>query len=130
MKTFFKKAWIHIKTYWYVLVIILVGIILFLVGSNRDIKKIFRLITNERERAKKEIEIVEKSNKEIISGIEENVDDFIDDKKELDSEFESDKKELDKKKENMSKELVNNIKENPSKILSRIAEEFGWDYGR
>ena len=62
--------------------------------------------------------------KEIVNNIEK----YKEKEEELSRLEKKELKELEEKKIEMTKELANNIKENPSKVLSRIAKEMGWDY--
>lgn len=128
MKQFFKKTWVYIKTYWYIGVILVIAIISLLLGKNKDVRKIFDLVRNERERGKKEIEIIKKSSEQQIEEIESNIKKYKDKKEKLTEEEEKDLEELQTKKEKMTKEMADSIKESPSTVLSRIAKEMGWDY--
>lgn len=128
MKIFFKQVWVTIKTYWYIGVILIVGVLAIIFGRNKDIKKIFKLVKSERELGKKEIEIIKNSNDEKLKEIVNNIEKYKEKEEELSRLEKKELKELEEKKIEMTKELANNIKENPSKVLSRIAKEMGWDY--
>ena len=60
---FWKKAWIWLKHHWYWPVIIVL-LAFSAITSSRAKKQVFDLLLKQREDYKKEIEIIEKSNKE------------------------------------------------------------------
>lgn len=128
MKLFFKKAWIFVKTYWYIFAIIIAGIFALLLGTEKDIKNIIKLINKERENARNEVEIIEKTNKKQKEEIKNKTDEYIDNVSKLEDEYQDKIEELRRKRNENEKDLTADIRENPSKTLEQIAKEMGWDY--
>jgi len=130
MKLFLKKAWIFVRTYWYIFVGILVAIVAIVMGGSKDVSKIFDLVREERETAKKEIEIIETVHEKEREELRKNREKNTSQKNDLSEKYKEDKEKLEKIQKNAVDILVNDLAEDPNKTLAKIAKEMGWDHDK
>lgn len=104
-----KKIWVYIKKYWYVPLILVAGVSLWVLSAGRSGRQIWELLENTRESAKKEIEAIERSNKEKEDKITEATETFIEEVKEIEEKAKVKEDQIKKIKE---KQIKKDIEEN------------------
>jgi hypothetical protein len=118
---FWKKTWVWFKNYWYFPIIFVMGILLLFSGKGAS-SKAFKLFDNQKERYKKEIEVVEKNNAKANREKEKAVQANKEKIKELESQHNFKIEELESNKEQELQKTIKEFEDNPDELARRIAK--------
>ena len=118
---FWKKIWTWTKHHWYWPVIIVLLVFSTIAGT-RAKEKMFGLLLKQRENYQKEIEIIEKANKEKDEQKEVVVSEYKEEVNKIEKEHNIKLEELEEEKQ---KDLVDTIEKNkdkPDNLAKEIAK--------
>ena len=120
-KVFWKKAWIWLKNYWYMPVIIVLILITWKTSRSMRTKYLY-MLTKQRENYKKEIELVEKINKEKEEAKENAIIKHNETIKEIEEthDIKIEKLEEDKKEEIL--DIIKKFESKPDDLAGEVAK--------
>ena len=121
--TAIKKIWVFIKSYWYVPLLVIVGLI---VGhKNTKLEKLMDAADDSRKKQNDAIDVARIEKKEKKIKIEKEYNSAV---KAASKVYELQKKNLDKNKKNKIKKIAKEYYNDKEKISQEISNEFGFTY--
>lgn len=126
MIIFLKKAWVWIKSYWYVPVIILAAIVGFVVTRKVPLS-LMQIISKRRELHQKEVEAIDEIHEEEIKEREKSLETYHKTIKEIEEKYEKDSKELSAKKKKKIKKIVEKTHNDPGELARQLSEQMGFE---
>ena len=124
---FWKKTWIWLKHYWYWPVIIVLLIFSAASGTNSR-KKLFGLMSRQKENYEKEIQIVEETAKETDKKKTEIFTEHIKEIEKIEEEHNIKVEELEEEKQKELAEIIRENKKSPDKLAEEIARILSAEY--
>ena len=123
-KIFFKKAWVWLKHYWYIPVLLIYTLATWIFFRNKS-QNILEMFEISKDSYQKEIATINVTHKEEIKKREKIIQDYHDTLKDLQKEYDFKLDELDQEEE---EELLNIIKEHeksPEDLAKEMKRLFG-----
>ena len=127
VKLFFKKAWLALKTYWYVPLLVSWAVIAWLVLGRRSSAISVALYSAEKS-YRDQARILEKAHNEDLSRRDLAIAKYLKTIEGLELELKKRKLFLRDSEKERVKELAEQFKNKPDEYTKRIAEEFGFEY--
>ena len=118
-----KKAWVFLKTHWYIPVILIMGI---LIKSKSD--HFLKMLQITKDSYNKQIEEIDKINEETEAKKENIHKEYEKTISKIEEEFKKKNEELKERKKKEVKKLVNKYYDNPDELASEITKRFGFKY--
>jgi len=118
-----KKIWAFFKAYWYIPVILIIGLVLK--SQNDRMLKIIDAQKESYEKQKAAIENAEKEKEVQKQKIEKEYNDAV---ASIEAVYKVQNKELEERKKKEIKNIVKKYYNNPEEISSRISKAFGLIY--
>ena len=118
-----KKIWAFFKAYWYIPVILIIGLVLK--SQNDRMLKIIDAQKESYEKQKAAIENAEKEKEVQKQKIEKEYNDTV---ASIEAVYKVQNKELEERKKKEIKNIVKKYYNNPEEISSRISKAFGLIY--
>ena len=118
-----KKIWAFFKAYWYIPVILIIGLVLK--SQNDRMLKIIDAQKESYEKQKAAIENAEKEKEVQKQKIEKEYNDAV---ASIEAVYKVQNKELEERKKKEIKNIVKKYYNNPEEISSRISKSFGLIY--
>jgi len=118
-----KKIWAFFKAYWYIPVILIIGLVLK--SQNDRMLKIIDAQKESYEKQKAAIENAEKEKEVQKQKIEKEYNDTV---ASIEAIYKVQNKELEERKKKEIKNIVKKYYNNPEEISSRISKSFGLIY--
>jgi len=118
-----KKIWAFFKAYWYIPVILIIGLVLK--SQNDRMLKIIDAQKESYEKQKAAIENAEKEKEVQKQKIEKEYNDTV---ASIEAIYKVQNKELEERKKKEIKNIVKKYYNNPEEISSRISKAFGLIY--
>jgi hypothetical protein len=124
MNIFLKKAYLWLKKYWYIPLIIIVAIVSSLVagGKSKTLKEILDAALKSFEKEKVEIEKIEKKEKEEKAKVQKQYEETV---ASLEEKYAKEHKEIKKEELARIKELTKKYKNNKEELDTFLQNEFG-----
>ena len=117
-----KKILSWLKNYWYIPIILVVGVLLFFVGRTDFLKKILKISRESNEKQQEAIKKAEEEEKKRKVEAKKAYDKAI---SVLEKKYKEEQKEIDKKTKNKIKKLVKKHEGDPGGMAKEFADEFG-----
>lgn len=124
LKTFVKKVWAWLKNYWYLPVMVVVGIVAFCFGR-RDTEGILKMFETSKESYQKEIEVLKESHEAEINKRNELVEKHNETLKKIEEEYKIKLDELTSAERREIKKIVDKHKDDPDGLAERVGDVFG-----
>tara|TARA_Y100001963_G_C6683894_1_gene401223 strand:- start:9 stop:416 length:408 start_codon:yes stop_codon:yes gene_type:complete len=124
LKTFAKKVWAWLKNYWYLPVMVVVGIVAFCFGR-RDTEGILKMFETSKESYQKEIEVLKESHEAEIKKRNELVEKHNETLKKIEEEYKIKLDELTSAERREIKKIVDKHKDDPDGLAERVGDVFG-----
>ena len=123
VKSFFKKAWSHVKKYWkYFLAIFYgMGVWLYFRNQSENVKEVLETANSSH---KKEIEVINSSHQEELKKRDNIIKKYTEVLGIIEKEYVERKKTLATKKKKEIKKLVEENLDNPSELAKLISDRF------
>lgn len=127
VKLFFKKAWLALKTYWYIPLLLSWAVTAwFLLGRRSE--TITKVLYAAEKSYRDQVRILEDSHKEEISKRDKALERYLKTVQAMELELGKRKLELRDSEKERVRELAEEFKNKPDEYTKRIAEEFGFEY--
>jgi hypothetical protein len=126
---FWKKVWTWLKHYWYWPVIIVL-LVFSTVTSSRAKEQAFDLLLKQKENYKKEIEIIEKSNKEKSLEKDNIVKDHVEELDRLEKDHDLKIEELEQEKREELVRVIEQNKDKPEELAEEISKILSVEFFR
>jgi hypothetical protein len=126
-KIFMKKAWVWIKNYWYLPVMIIVAIVAWCFGR-RDSEGILKMFDVSKESYQKEIEVLKKTHEEEIKKRNELIAKHNETLKKLEEDYKIKISELSAAERREIKKIVEKHKDDPEGLAKRVGDVFGIEH--
>lgn len=123
-KTLMKKAWIWIKNYWYLPVMIAVAIVAFCFGR-RDTEGILKMFSASKESYQKEIEVLKKTHADELKQRNDLLEKHDETLKKIEEDYKIKLDELSSAERSEIKKIVETHKEDPEGLAKRVGDVFG-----
>ena len=127
IKLALKKAWIMLKTYWYVPLLLSWAIIAWLVLGKRS-SVVSNILYSAEKSYRDQVRILERVHTEEMSKRDVVLARYLKTIQSLESELEKRKLYLRDSEKERVKELAEQYKNKPDEYTKKIAEEFGFEY--
>lgn len=114
-----KKIYYFLKNYWYIPFVLVLIVVFFLFGKKNIAQKLLKIAADSH---KKQMEVVEKINKQENDRKKEAVEKYNETLNKLEEEYNLKREEIDKNKEKTIQKLISKDKEDLTELL---AKEFG-----
>tara|TARA_R110000824_G_scaffold397753_1_gene600948 strand:- start:142 stop:546 length:405 start_codon:yes stop_codon:yes gene_type:complete len=118
---FFKKTWVWIKHYWYWPVIIVL-LVFSVVSGTTSRKKLFSLLTKQKENYEKEVQIIKEAAEEKDNKKTEIFTNHIKSLKDLETEHNIKLAELQEEKREELITIVKENRDNPEELAEKVAK--------
>ena len=126
VKTFFKKAWTFLKTYWYIPLLLSWAIIAWLV-LRQSPTRVLDVLKQAEDSFKQQLDIITRAHEEEISKRDEVIRRYQLTIKQLEEERRKKNEELTEKEKKRIKELAEKHKEDSEGFVKDIADNFGFE---
>tara|TARA_B100000287_G_C20324027_1_gene658996 strand:- start:33 stop:440 length:408 start_codon:yes stop_codon:yes gene_type:complete len=126
-KTFVKKAWLWIKTHWYVPALIIYTVVLHVLFK-RDSENIIKMMDASKESYEKQLEAVDNSYKEEIRKRDDLILKYQESLKKIEEEYKIKINDLSRKEKEEVVKIVEDNKETPDVLAKELSRLFGTDY--
>ena len=127
VKTFLKKAWTFIKTYWYAPVLLVYTLFLaYFFRRNAD--NATKVIELSSKRYEEEIRVIKKTHEEELQKRDEIVKKYSNALLLIEEKYKAEEIELGKKKKKRLLEIIEKYYDDNSSLAREISEKFGVDY--
>lgn len=123
-KTFVKKAWVWIKNYWYLPVMVVIGVVAFCFGR-RDTEGILKMFEMSKKNYQKEIEVLKKTQEEEIKKRDELMKKHDEALKKIEEDYKIKLDELSSAEKREIKKIVEKHKDDPEGLAKRVGDVFG-----
>ena len=118
-----KKIWAFLKSYWYVPVIIIMGLLL---KSKSD--KALEIIDAQKESYEKQKDAIENAAKEKIEAKERIEKEYENAAQKIEQEYAKMNKEISNRQKDIIKKTVKKFHSDPDAMAKEISEKFGVQY--
>ena len=118
-----KKIWAFLKSYWYVPVIIIMGLLL---KSKSD--KALEIIDAQKESYEKQKDAIENAAKEKIEAKERIEKEYENATQKIEKEYAKMNKEISDRQKSIIKKTVKKFHSDPDAMAKEISEKFGVQY--
>ena len=118
-----KKAWVFLKTYWYIPVIIILLIIMR--GKSNALQGILKTTRESYNNQIKEIDKINDERREKENKLREEHKATLEN---IEKEFKKKNQELDKAKKKQVQKLVKKYYDKPEELADEISKRFGFKY--
>ena len=126
-KVFLKKAWIWLKTHWYVPALLVYTAVMYVV-FRRDSAAIIKMMEASEESYKKQLKAVDDSYQEELNKRDELILKYQESLKKIEEEYKIKIEDLDKKQKEEVVKIVENNKDTPGELAKELADLLGADY--
>jgi vacuolar-type H+-ATPase subunit E/Vma4 len=118
-----KKIWAFLKSYWYVPVIIIMGLLL---KSKSD--KALEIIDAQKESYEKQKDAIENAAKEKIEAKERIEKEYENATQKIEKEYAKMNKEISNRQKDIIKKTVKKFHSDPDALAKELSEKFGVQY--
>ena len=118
-----KKIWAFLKSYWYVPVIIIMGLLL---KSKSD--KALEIIDAQKESYEKQKDAIENAAKEKIEAKERIEKEYENATQKIEKEYAKMNKEISNRQKDIIKKTVKKFHSDPDALAKELSEKFGGQY--
>jgi len=125
-KTFVKKSWFWLKTYWYFPVVLLYTLVCW-VFFRKNASVAIGVLEIRSDSYKKQIEVINETHEAEIKKKEELNKVFDETIKKVELELEKKSETLDKGKKKRVKEIVEKYSDDPQELAKLVKGAFGFD---
>ena len=127
VKIFLKKAWIWLKTHWYVPALFIYTLVMYVL-FRRDSASIIKMMDASKESYEKQLKVVDDSYQEELNKRDELILKYQNSLKKIEEEYKIKIEDLDKKQKEEVVKIVEKNKDTPDELAKEIAELLGADY--
>lgn len=121
-----KKAWTYIKNYWYIPVVIILGIFLYLATRNNE-NVFFQMFKEALERNRRDLEEIEKNNLKAAEEKQAAKEKAAATIEKIKNDYKNKVEELEEEKKKRAEELIKNS-DDPEVLAKELSELTGWKY--
>ena len=125
-KTFVKKSWLWLKTYWYFPVVLLYTLVLW-VFFRKNAAAAVGVLEIRSDGYKKQIDVINEVHKAEVKKKEELNKTFSETLKKVEVELEKKSEILDRSKKKRVKEIVEEHSDDPQALAELVKGAFGFD---
>jgi len=126
-KLFFKKAWLWLKTHWYVPVVLLYTAVLWVL-FRRNAEAALEVLTTSKESYKAQIKTIEDSHALEIARRDKALAQYESIIRALEKEYETSREALSNDKKKKVKEYIEMYESDPDGLVKIMEEKFGIKY--
>ena len=127
--TSLKKAWVWLKTHWYLPLLLVLLLVTYLSGRAR-VNKVLKMFEISKESYEQQIKAINDSHEQEIKKQEELYNTYLDTMKKLEKDHNINLDSLEEKKKKKLDEMVKKYKGTPKELEQELGEMFGlnvWD---
>lgn len=126
-KVFLKKAWIWIKTHWYIPVLLAYTVSLY-IFFRRDSGAIIKMMEASKESYEKQLKAVDDSYQDELNKRDDLILKYQESLKKIEEEYKIKIEDLDKKQKEEVVKIVEENKDKPDVLAKELADLLGADY--
>tara|TARA_Y100001973_G_C5194268_1_gene333111 strand:+ start:1448 stop:1849 length:402 start_codon:yes stop_codon:yes gene_type:complete len=126
---FLKKAWVWLKTHWYLPILLVLLAITYFSGRAR-VNKVLKMFEASKESYEKQIKVINETHEQELKKQEELYNTYLNTMKKLEKEHSTNLDSLDKEKKKKLDEMVKKYKGTPKELEQELGSMFGiniWD---
>lgn len=126
-KTFLKKAWVWLKHYWYVPVMLVIGIVAWCAGR-RDTAGILKMFEESKASYQKEIAVLKDAHSAEIQKRDELLKKHNETLKKIEEEYKIKLSDLDNQQKKEIDKIVEEHKDDPEGLAKRVSDVFDFKH--
>lgn len=126
-KTFMVKAWVWIKCYWYIPVLLIVGVGSWCIGR-RNVDGILKMFEIAKTNYQKEIEVLNRTHEEELRKREELLIKYEDALKKVEEEYKLKLGQLTTAEKAEIKKIVKEHEDDPDGLTKSLSDAFGFKH--
>ena len=124
---FWKKAWVWLKTHWYI-PLIFVLLIVTSISSRKRTKQLLEMIEISKESYQKQIDVINSNHQKEIQKREELQKTYFDTIKRIEEQYKVKFENLEKSKKNELEQMVEKYEGDPESLARELSVMFGVEH--